>query len=93
MKHMTELLFFRFGASDTTGEPIWRMIRAGVGPSSVVASMTFLAIRTGGWGWWVIAALFAVCGAAVRPVIAWIERTPRNGEPVPAGPGGDRLTA
>jgi peptide/nickel transport system permease protein len=42
-KHMTELLLFRFGESDTTGEPIWKIIRAGVGPSAVVASMSFFA--------------------------------------------------
>ncbi|XVU28813.1 MFS transporter [Actinoplanes sp. CA-054009] len=48
------------------------------------ASMTFLAIRTGGWGWWLIAGLFAVCAALIRPVIAWVERTPRNGAPARA---------
>jgi MFS family permease len=46
------------------------------------ASLTFLAIRTGGWGWWVIAALFAACAAAVRPVVGWVARTPRNGAAV-----------
>ncbi len=43
------------------------------------AALTFLAIRTGGWGWWLIAAIFAACAIAIRPVIAWIVRTPRNG--------------
>jgi hypothetical protein len=43
------------------------------------ASLTFLAIRTGGWGWWVIAGVFVLAAAAIRPVMAWVERTPRNG--------------
>jgi peptide/nickel transport system permease protein len=45
-KHMTELLLFRFGESDVTNEPIWKIIRAGVGPSAAVASMSFLATIT-----------------------------------------------
>jgi MFS family permease len=44
-----------------------------VGP----ASLTFLAVSTGGWGWWVIAAIFALGALAVRPAIGWVERTPR----------------
>lgn len=43
-KHMAELLLLRFGNSDTTGEPIWQMIRNGVGPSATVASLSFLAL-------------------------------------------------
>ena len=43
------------------------------------ASLTFLAIHTGGWGWWLIAAIFVVAWAAAGPVVAWVERTPRNG--------------
>jgi MFS family permease len=43
------------------------------------ASLTFLAIRTGGWGWWVVAGVFVAAAAAIRPVMAWVERTPRNG--------------
>lgn len=43
-KHMTELMLLRFGESDTTGEPIWKMIRAGIGPSSVIASLSFFAL-------------------------------------------------
>jgi peptide/nickel transport system permease protein len=43
-KHMTELFLFRFGASDATGEPIWSRIRAGVGPSTMVASSVFVAL-------------------------------------------------
>jgi hypothetical protein len=58
------------GANRTVGG-VARMI----GP----AALTFLAIRTGGWGWWVIAGLFIVTAAAVRPVLAWVQRTPRNG--------------
>jgi hypothetical protein len=45
------------------------------------ASLTFLAIRTGGWGWWVVAGVFVAAAAAIRPVMAWVERTPRNGAP------------
>jgi len=43
-KHMTELLLFRFGKSDATGEPIWDRIRQGVGPSSLVASLVFFCL-------------------------------------------------
>jgi len=46
-----------------------------VGP----AALTFLAIRTGGWGWWVIASLFVAAAVAIHPVMAWVARTPRNG--------------
>lgn len=42
-KHMRELFLFRFGNSDATGEPIWDRIRAGVGPSTLVASLVFFA--------------------------------------------------
>lgn len=45
-KHMSELLLLRFGKSDTTGEPIRDMIRNGIGPSSMVATLTFLATLT-----------------------------------------------
>ncbi|GIF16565.1 MFS transporter [Actinoplanes teichomyceticus] len=44
------------------------------------AGLTFLVIQSGGWGWWVIAGIFAGCAVAVRPVMAWIERTPRTAE-------------
>jgi hypothetical protein len=56
-----------------------------VGP----AALTFLAIQTGGWGWWVIAALFVACAVAVQPVVAWVQRTPRNGAVAPTGPAVD----
>ena len=42
-KHMSELFLFRFGKSDTTGEDIWGRIRAGVGPSFLIASIIFFA--------------------------------------------------
>ncbi|GGN88583.1 MFS transporter [Actinoplanes lobatus] len=45
-----------------------------VGP----AGFTILAIETGGWGWWVIGGVFALCGALCLPVVRWVERTPRN---------------
>lgn len=35
-KHMSELFLFRFGKSDTTGQPIWDRIRAGAGPSAAL---------------------------------------------------------
>jgi peptide/nickel transport system permease protein len=37
--HMTDLLLFRFGRSDSTGEDIWTRIRAGVVPSLILASL------------------------------------------------------
>ena len=43
------------------------------------AALTFLAIHTGGWGWWVIAAIFAAAAVATGPIVAWVARTPRNG--------------
>ncbi|MEV6348479.1 MFS transporter [Actinoplanes sp. NPDC051851] len=52
------------------------------------AGLTFLAIQTGGWGWWVIAGIFAACVPAVGPVLSWIERTPRNGAESYASLGG-----
>ena len=45
-KHMTELLLFRFGKSDATGEPIWNIIRQGAGPSALVASLVFITALT-----------------------------------------------
>ncbi|MBL7259815.1 MFS transporter [Paractinoplanes lichenicola] len=52
-----------------TGSGVARMI----GP----VALTFLAVHTGGWGWWVIAALFAVAALLIHPVVAWVGRTPR----------------
>jgi peptide/nickel transport system permease protein len=42
-KHMTELFLFRFGNSDTTGEPIWDRIRVGAGPSAALGALVFFA--------------------------------------------------
>ncbi|WP_433790928.1 MFS transporter [Actinoplanes sp. CA-252034] len=50
----------------------------GLGKMIGPAGFTILAIQTGGWGWWVIAGVFVLCGVACGPVIRWIERTPRN---------------
>jgi MFS family permease len=57
-----------------------------IGVSKMIgpAALTFLAVSTGGWGWWVILALFAVCAALARPAVDWVARTPRNGVTVPA---------
>jgi len=41
--------------------------------------LTLLAVQTGGWGWWVIAALFLGCAAAAGPAVGWVARTPRFG--------------
>ncbi|HEY3009320.1 MAG TPA: MFS transporter [Micromonosporaceae bacterium] len=60
-----------------------------VGP----AALTFLAIQTGGWGWWVIAVLFVACVVATQPVVAWVQRTPRNGAAVPSGSAADAAVA
>jgi MFS family permease len=51
---------------------------AGVARMVGPASLTFVAIRSGGWGWWLIAAFFAACAFLARPVVDWVERTPRN---------------
>jgi peptide/nickel transport system permease protein len=45
-KHMSELFLLRFGRADSTGEPIWDRIKAGVGPSSVIASLIFVSALT-----------------------------------------------
>ncbi|MEV0392208.1 MFS transporter [Polymorphospora rubra] len=39
--------------------------------------LTLLAIQTGGWGWWVIAAIFLLCAVFARPAVGWVARTPR----------------
>ncbi|HXP20380.1 MAG TPA: MFS transporter [Streptosporangiaceae bacterium] len=41
------------------------------------AGLTLLAVQTGGWGWWVIAAVFLACAAVAGPVVGWVARTPR----------------
>jgi hypothetical protein len=68
------------GASGTIGG-ISRMIAP--------ASLAYLGVQTGGWGWWVVAGLFVALSTVVAPVVAWVRRTPRNGvdlvpEPAPA---------
>lgn len=40
--------------------------------------LTLLAIQTGGWGWWVIAAIFMGCAVAAGPAVGWVARTPRT---------------
>ncbi len=40
-KHMSQLFLFDFGRSDSTGEEIWTRIRAGAGPSFMIASQIF----------------------------------------------------
>lgn len=52
---------------------------AGVGRLVGPAALTYLAIQTGGWGWWLIALIFVACTVAIGPVVAWVGRTPRNG--------------
>jgi MFS family permease len=41
------------------------------------AGLTLLAIQTGGWGWWVIAAIFIGAAVVAGPAVAWVARTPR----------------
>jgi MFS family permease len=52
---------------------------AGIGRLLGPAALTFLAIETGGWGWLLVAALFLVCAATIRPVANWLARTARIG--------------
>ncbi|MEV1318715.1 MFS transporter [Micromonospora arborensis] len=48
------------------------------------AGLTALGVTTGGWGWLPMAAIFALVGLAIVPVVAWAERTPRLGTEVAA---------
>jgi hypothetical protein len=41
------------------------------------AGLTLLAIQTGGWGWWVVAAIFVGCAVTAAPAVGWVARTPR----------------
>ena len=41
-KHEKELFLLRFGRSDTSGEDIWGRIRAGAGPSGLIAGLIFV---------------------------------------------------
>lgn len=43
VKHMRELFLFKFGKSDTTNEQISARLRAGVGPSALLATTIFFA--------------------------------------------------
>lgn len=62
------------------GRRAWVLGALVLGP----AALTFLAIHTGGWSWWLIAGIFAVAAAATGPIVAWVARTPRNAAtPVP----------
>ncbi|MEV0805695.1 MFS transporter [Micromonospora sp. NPDC050200] len=47
------------------------------------AGLTALGVTTGGWGWFPMAALFALAALAAAPLVAWAERTPRLGEAAP----------
>jgi hypothetical protein len=61
-------------------------VQSMVGP----AALTYLAIRTGAVGWLVIAALMLGAAALCKPLVAWVERTPRIGavtSPIGAVPG------
>lgn len=53
-----------------------RMVSSIAG-TAAPAGLTLLAIQTGGWGWWVIAAVFAGCAFAAGPIVGWVGRTPR----------------
>ncbi|MDO3703621.1 MFS transporter [Micromonospora sp. C28SCA-DRY-2] len=50
------------------------------------AGLTALAVTTGGWGWYPAAAVFALIGLAIVPVVAWAGRTPRLGATAPETP-------
>ncbi|MCW3813192.1 hypothetical protein ONA91_01795 [Micromonospora sp. DR5-3] len=66
--------------------------------------MTALGVTTGGWGWFPMAALFAVAAVAAVPLVGWADRRPRLGEtatvaepigsdaPAATGPGADEPT-
>ncbi len=57
-----------------------RMVMSG-GRMIAPAGLTLLAIQTGGWGWWLVAAIFVGCGLLAGPAIGWVAATPRVGEP------------
>jgi MFS family permease len=63
----------------------------GVARMAGPAALTFLAIQTGGWGWWVIACFFLACSVAIEPVVQWVLRTPRNGASMPVSHHADRM--
>jgi MFS family permease len=51
--------------------------------------LTALGVSTGGWGWFPLAALFALLALVIVPAVAWAERTPRLGEGAEARAGDD----
>jgi hypothetical protein len=53
-----------------------RMVSS-IAATAAPAGLTLLAIQTGGWGWWVIAAVFLGCAFAAGPTVGWVARTPR----------------
>jgi MFS family permease len=53
-----------------------RMISS-IASTAAPVGLTLLAVQTGGWGWWVIAAVFLACAVAAGPVVGWVARTPR----------------
>jgi hypothetical protein len=53
-----------------------RMISS-IANTAAPAGLTLLAIQTGGWGWWVIAAGFLACAALAGPAVGWVARTDR----------------
>lgn len=55
-----------------------RMVSSLAGTIAPVG-LTLLAVQTGGWGWWVIALVFAACAACSGPAVSWVARTPRAG--------------
>jgi MFS family permease len=61
-----------------------RMISSSAGAAAPVG-LTLLAVQTGGWGWWVIAAVFVACAVAAGPVTGWVARTQRVGGDQQAG--------
>ena len=60
-KHLSELLLFRFGASDATGEPIWARLSEGIGPSALVAAMVFFSTL--------------ILGISAALLLAWLRGT------------------
>lgn len=53
-----------------------RMISS-IASTAAPAGLTLLAIQTGGWGWWVIAAGFLACAVLAGPTVGWLARTDR----------------
>ena len=62
-----------------------RMVSS-IANTAAPAGLTLLAIQTGGWGWWVIAAGFLACALAAGPTVGWVARTDRVSTGVPVAP-------